>query len=159
MNYFWWLISFHAIRLIFRYVVSNNAFITMAWFLEWFCFSVYVCVGFFGSFTVHVHIPSFVIVSQWYGKARRSLQWRRAFGNPCSAFQCPRRKVTYRVGFYLCCNLLCFNLVVLIFVLCAFALCRILSVFREAVSLIKKGRNASLLTLCFEWSLQFKGSA
>lgn len=79
---------------------------------------VCACVGFFGSFTVHVHIPSFVIVSQWYGKARRSLQWRRAFGNPCSAFQCPRRKVTYRVGFYLHCDLLCFILVVLIFVLC-----------------------------------------
>lgn len=115
---FWRLISFHAIRLIFRYVVFNNAFIAMVWFLEWFCCCVCVCVGFFGSFTVHVHIPSFVIVSQWYGKARRSLQWRRAFGNPCSAFQCPRRKVTYRVGFYLHCDLLCFILVVLIFVLC-----------------------------------------
>lgn len=77
-----------------------------------------VCLVWAFSFTVHVHIPSFVIVSQWYGKARRSLQWRRAFGNPCSAFQCPRRKVTYRVGFYLHCNLLGFVLVGLIFVLC-----------------------------------------
>lgn len=118
MNYFWWLISFHAIRLIFRYVVFNNAFITMTWFLEWFCFCVCVCVGFFGSSTVHVHIPSFVIVSQWYGKAGRSLQWRRAFGNPCSAFQCPRRKVTYRVGFYSHCNLLCFYLACVNFLYC-----------------------------------------